>query len=468
MVDELTNLARLEPAMWDDLGSEGRTLLHDDSNAPHGPRKAFEQHDAEVTCVPLASPGVDQMLPQVLTEVQPLTTAFSDAGFSLYLVGGIVRDMHLGVSLDDLDFDLTTEAPPETIREIVGPLSEAVWSQGEKFGTIGCRIDGRPYEITTHRADSYAEDSRKPEVVFGEDIEVDLSRRDFTVNAMAIDTSDGTHIDPFRGAEALKDRLLLTPIEPEVSFSDDPLRILRAARFVARLDLAVADPVRAAAINLIDRMSIVSEERIRDEFDKLLAAPRPSKGLRFLSAVGGWPYIAETIDTGQLADLGADLDRARVDRALRRLVVFSRTQSGDRATQLEKLRYSNSESREMRLALAGFDLVAHGGQDFEASTVRRLVDRVGYDSVPVLLELLDVRQVSDRGLGDLFAELDGQEDLSSLRPELSGEDVMDLLAIVPGPEVGAALSVLQERRYEDGPLDRASEVAFLLEKYRRR
>ncbi len=122
----------------------------------------------------------------------------------------------------------------------------------------------------------------------------------------------------------------------------------------------------------------------------------------------------------------------------------------------------------MRLALAGFDLVAHGGQDFEATTVRRLVDRVGYDAVPVLLELLDVRQVSDRRLGELFAELDAQEDLSNLRPELSGEDVMDLLGIVPGPEVGAALSVLQERRYEDGPLDRASEVAFLLEKYRRR
>jgi poly(A) polymerase len=468
VVDQLLDLNHVEPAVRDDLSAERRVLLDDDPNAAHWTREAFEQHDAEVTCLPLTSPGVDQMLPEVLSEVQSLTTTFSNAGFSLYLVGGIVRDIHLGVPIDDLDFDLTTEARPDKIRELVAPLSEAVWSQGEKFGTIGCRIDGRPYEITTHRAESYSDLSRKPKVVFGDDIEVDLSRRDFTLNAMAIDTTNGILIDPFDGLAALRDRALVTPIAPEVSFSDDPLRILRAARFLARLDLTVADPVRAAAVQLIDRMSIVSEERIRDEFDKLLAAPHPSKGLRFLSAVGAWSFIATTIDVSELVDMGADLDRSRIDRDLRRLAVFSRAASSDRGNQLEKLRYSNSESREMRLVLAGFDLVTHGGQTFEATTVRRLVDRVGYESMPLLLELLDVRQMPDRGLGALFADLDERENLASLGPELTGEDIMDLLGIDPGPEVGAALSVLQERRFEDGPLDRASEVAFLLEKYRRR
>ena len=468
VVDKLSDLIHTKPSMRDDLRTKRRVLPDDDPNTAHGAREAFEQHDAEVTCLPLASPGVDQMLPDVLSEVQSLTTAFSDAGYSLYLVGGIVRDIHLGVPIADLDFDLTTEARPEKIRELIAPLSDAVWSQGEKFGTIGCRIDGRPYEITTHRAESYSDESRKPEVVFGDDIEVDLSRRDFTLNAMAIDTTHGTLIDPFDGLAALRDRSLVTPIEPEISFSDDPLRILRAARFVARLDLTVADPVRAAAVALIDRMSIVSEERIRDEFDKLLAAPLPSKGLRFLSAVGAWPHVVSTIDSNDVLEMGADLDRARIDRDLRRLVVFSRTASRDRQSQLERLRYSNSESRAMRLVLAGFDLVAHGGQEFEASTVRRLVDRVGYESMPLLLELVEVRQVSDRGLGALFADLDERENLASLGPELTGEDIMDLLGIVPGPEVGAALSVLQERRFEEGPLDRSSEVAFLLEKYRRR
>lgn len=408
------------------------------------------------------------MMKQVLREVEPLTEAFTKAGYSLYLVGGIVRDMQLGVAIGDLDFDLTTDARPPMIRELVGPLSDAVWGQGEKFGTIGCRIGARPYEITTHRAESYSDDSRKPEVVFGDDIDVDLSRRDFTVNAMAVQTTDGSLVDPFNGREALTNRSLMTPIEPEDSFSDDPLRILRAARFIARLDLAVAEPVHAAAVALIDRLSIVSAERIRDEFDKLLVADTPSKGLRFLSSVGAWPYIAPTIDEAQLTGLGADLDRSRVDRELRRLVVYSRCPSGERANQLDALRYSNTESRAMRLVLAGFDLVKQGGQDFEETTVRRLVDRVGYESMPLLFELLDTRQVNDRGLEAKFTELDAAEDLSSLRPELTGEDIMDILGIDPGPEVGAALSVLQERRFEHGPLDRTSEMTYLLEKYRRR
>lgn len=408
------------------------------------------------------------MMPAVLEEVKPLTDAFSAAGFSLYLVGGIVRDLQLDVPLDDLDFDLTTDARPEDVREIVGPLSEAIWGQGEKFGTIGCRINGRPYEITTHRADSYNDASRKPEVVFGDDINVDLSRRDFTVNAMAVRTSDGTLIDPFDGIQALSNKLLTTPIEPEVSFADDPLRILRAARFIARLDLAVSDEVRAAALELIDRMSIVSAERIRDEFDKLLAAPAPSKGVRFLASVGAWPYIAPFVDDADVADVGADLDRSRMDRDLRRLVVFSRSASWQRAAELDRLRYSSAESREIRLTLAGFDIVAQGGQTLETTTVRRLVDRVSYESMPLLVELLAARQINDRGLADLFAALDSAEDLSSLQPELTGEDIMDLLGIDPGPEVGAALSVLQERRFEEGPLDRQGEVAYLLEKYRRR
>jgi poly(A) polymerase len=404
----------------------------------------------------------------VIAEVKDLTAAFSARGYELYLVGGIVRDLWLGAPLESLDFDLTTVARPDEIRVLIEPLADAVWAQGEKFGTIGCRIGDRPYEITTHRAESYVDGSRKPDVVFGDDIEVDLSRRDFTVNAMAIRLSDGELIDPFDGRGALERRMLQTPIEPEVSFSDDPLRILRAARFIARYGLTVSPEVTGAASALIERMSIVSAERIRDEFDKLLLAPEPGSGLAFLSQVGAWSFTAPSIDVGELGVIGEELDRSRVDLDLRRAIVFSHCPSAERAQQLEALRYSNAEARKLRLVLAGVDLVAQGGQDLEDTTVRRLVDRVGYEALPLVLDVIDVRDIRDRGLGGVFVRLDVEEDLSDLLPGLTGDDIMDLLGIEPGPEVGAAMSVLQERRFEDGPLERQDEITFLLEKYRRR
>jgi len=246
------------------------------------------------------------------------------------------------------------------------------------------------------------------------------------------------------------------------------LRILRAARFIARYDLSIDPELRTAASSLSDRMSIVSVERIRDELDKLLTAPRPSLGLAFLADVGAWRFVSSWIGTDQIEQIGRELDRSRVDVDLRRAVIFSHSAPGDRAAQLEHLRYSNAESRRLRLVLAGLDLVSHGGQDFEPTTVRRLVDRVDYSSMALLLGLIEVLAIRDRGLPRLFAELDEAEDLSDLAPGLSGEDVMDLLGIEPGPEIGAAIGVLQERRFEDGPLDRQDEINFLLQKYRRR
>jgi len=360
----------------------------------------------------------------VVREAGPIATAFAEAGYSLFLVGGIVRDLHLDSPLDALDFDLTTDALPVEVKRLVDPLATAVWTQGEKFGTIGCQINGRPYEITTHRAESYTDEARKPEVQFGDDIMIDLSRRDFTVNAMAIDLMSSELIDPFNGRQDLEDRVLRTPIEPSVSFADDPLRILRAARFIARYDLAIAPDVTNAATSLIDRMSIVSTERIRDELDKLLAAPAPSRGLAFFAEVGAWPYVSTAIDVDLLPEISEELDRSSIELVLRRAIIFSRVPADERRDQLEHLRYSNAESRQLR-------------------------------------------QIPDRKLAEVFGELDASEDLSDVSPSLAGEDVMELLSIEPGPEVGAALSVLQERRYEHGPIDREAEVAFLVETYRR-
>ena len=404
---------------------------------------------------------------QVIGETQAMRDAFVDAGFELYLVGGIVRDLHLGAPLDELDFDMTTDARPADIKGLVDSLSTAVWTQGEKFGTIGCQIGGRPVEITTHRAESYTEDSRKPEVVFGDHIEVDLSRRDFTVNAMAIRLSDEELVDPFDGRGALERRELLTPIEPEVSFADDPLRILRAARFIARYELAVDPAVMAAGKTLIERMSIVSAERIRDEFDKLLSAPAPANGLSFLAEVGAWPFVAASVEVSQLAQIGSELDGSDRDLTLRRAIVFSHCDEGDRATTLTNLRYSNEESRHIRLLLAGFDVVRFGGQPMDAPMLRRLIARVGHANMGLLTELLAARGVDDRGLGKLMTELGDVEDLSDLAPVLSGAEVMELLELTPGPEVGAALGVLRERRLEDGPLSRDGEIDWLRSRYRK-
>lgn len=403
----------------------------------------------------------------VLREMEPIGQAFAAAGFELYLVGGIVRDLHLGAPLDELDVDLTTNARPADIKRLVQPLSSAVWTQGERFGTIGCQINGRPIEITTHRAESYTDASRKPDVVFGDEINVDLSRRDFTLNSMAIRVATGELIDPFDGLGALEQRRLVTPIEPEVSFSDDPLRILRASRFIARYDLRVEPAVMAAGIELIDRMSIVSIERIRHEFDKLLSAPKPSAGLAFLEHVGAWPYIAPSIELSTLGTIGEELDRAPVDVSLRRAVVFSHCDASDRAATLSNLRYSNDDSRRLRLLLASLDMVRSGSQPFDASTLRRLVARLGYGELPILRQLVHVLGVNDRGLGDRYDELEASEDLADLAPKMTGEQVMELLDLTPGPEVGAALGVLQERRFEEGPLDASGEAEFLRARYRR-
>ena len=170
--------------------------------------------------------------------VAPLAATFSGAGYRLYLVGGLIRDDLLGRVRDDVDYDLTTDARPETIKTLVDPFADAVWTAGERFGTIACRIDGAVYEITTHRADAYDESSRKPIVEFGDNVHDDLARRDFTVNAMAIDLADGALVDPFGGGADLEAGRLRTPLDPEISFSDDPLRMLRAARFIATLGLA--------------------------------------------------------------------------------------------------------------------------------------------------------------------------------------------------------------------------------------
>jgi poly(A) polymerase len=196
--------------------------------------------------------------PLLLAEVRPLADRFASARHRLYLVGGVVRDQVLGRHVDaSSDIDLTTDARPPDIKRIVRPLASAVWTQGERFGTIGCRIGERSYEITTHRGDVYVPDSRKPAVTYSDTIEHDLARRDFTVNAMAAELPDGAIIDPYNGRADLASHTLRTPLAPEVSFGDDPLRMLRAARFAASYALAPEPALVAAVEAMAARLAIV-------------------------------------------------------------------------------------------------------------------------------------------------------------------------------------------------------------------
>jgi poly(A) polymerase len=229
----------------------------------------------------------------VLAELAPLAARFAASGHRLYLVGGTVRDLLVGTGMGDFDIDLTTDARPPDIKRCLDGWAESIWTQGEKFGTIGARRDTREgrriYEITTFRAESYTDDSRKPHVVFADAIESDLSRRDFTVNAMALELTGGKSpelVDPFGGAADLATRVLRTPLGPEVSFTDDPLRMLRAARFIAGYELDPDAALVAAVERMAGRLEIVSSERIRDELDKLITIDHPAAGLWFLVDTG--------------------------------------------------------------------------------------------------------------------------------------------------------------------------------------
>jgi poly(A) polymerase len=446
---------------------------------------------------------IPERLQPVLAATQPLADRFADGGQQLYLVGGIVRDLLLGRSLADGDIDLATDAHPERIKELIAPVAEAVWTQGERFGTIGCRIGGRDFEITTHRAEAYDPESRKPEVVFAEKIEADLSRRDFTVNAMAIALPEPRLVDPFDGAADLAAGVLRTPLSPTESFTDDPLRMLRAARFIAGYALAPEESLVAAVVAMRERLSIVSAERIRDEFDKLMIVDDPSPGLWFL------------VDTGLMDEFLPEFPSLRVeqDPIHRHKDVLAHTiavvagvsarkpdGSANRITRLAALyhdlgkpktrsigpkgvsfhhhevvgaRMTRERMRALRYSKADVDAVSQlvflhlrfhtYGMGWTDAAVRRFVRDAG----PLLDELVELtrcdcttrnkRKAAElaRRMDDLeerIDELRQHEELAAVRPDLDGNAVMELLDLPPGPQVGRAMAFLLELRLEHGPL----------------
>ncbi len=435
----------------------------------------------------------------MLEPVAPLADRFADAGHRLYLVGGIVRDLLADRPVGERnDLDLTTDATPEQIKARVRPLASAVWTQGERFGTIGATIDGQDYEITTHRAEVYEPDSRKPSVRFATEIDADLSRRDFTVNAMALEvtTAEPTLIDPFGGLGDLMAKVLRTPVDPEVSFSDDPLRMMRAARFIASFDLTPTPELLASVRAMAERLEIVSAERIRDELCKLIVVPDPSAGLWFLHDTGLADVFLPELPAMRLEQDPIHRHKdvlahtiAVVRQSPPRLVVRlsalfhdvakPKTRSigphgvsfhhhevvGARMTKdrMRALRFSNEMvadvSRLVYLHLR-FHTYEMGWSD---SAVRRFVRDAG----PLLADLLALTrsdcttrnkrkaEALERRIDDLearIAQLQEAEELASIRPDLDGAAVMAHLGVPPGPIVGRALSHLLEVRLDEGPL----------------
>jgi poly(A) polymerase len=442
----------------------------------------------------------------VLAELRPLGAMFSSASFRLYLVGGMVRDLLLDRATDQLDFDLTTDATPPQIKELLSGWADAVWTAGERFGTISCQKNGRTYEITTHRAEAYSPDSRKPEVQFSLDINTDLSRRDFTVNAMALEVTaeQPVLVDPFGGATDLIARVLRTPLSPTESFSDDPLRMMRAARFISTLKLEPVAELVEAVKSMHERLKIVSPERIRNELDRLMVTEFPSLGLWFLVDTGLAAHFFPELPAMKLEqdpihrhkdvlthtfavvenvqpnaapdfdfritrlaalfhDIGKPKTRSFKDGkgvTFHHHEVVGARMSRDR---LKALRYS-SEDVHAITELVALHLRFHTYQmGWTDAAVRRYVRDAGkYLAELNVLTRCDCTTRNEKKaltlakrMDELEArieELAKEEEIAAMRPELDGAAVMKHLQLQPGREVGAALEFLMEVRLEEGLL----------------
>jgi poly(A) polymerase len=458
---------------------------------------------------------VPERFRHLVEATEELAERFARADKRIYLVGGSVRDALLagsgtGALPEDreFDFDLTTDARPEEIEKLVSGWADVVWTQGARFGTIGCSAHGRRYEITTHRAEVYRPESRKPEVTFDDDIETDLSRRDFTVNAMALSLPDFQLLDPFNGLKDLAAGVLRTPLEPDVSFEDDPLRMLRAARFTAGYGLTPETELVEAVRRGHHRLAIVSAERIQGELDRLMMVEKPSIGLWFVVETGlaaeflpELPGLALEQDPihrhkDVLAHTLAVVDRTSRDRVLRLAALFHdvgkpKTRAfapggvvtfhhhevvGARMTRerMEALRYPKEDVATVT-KLVELHLRFH---TYQLGWTERAVRRYARDAGPLLDRLNELTRcdcttrnaAKARALGRRMDELEARiadlrarEELDAMRPDLDGNRVMELLGVRPGPVIGRALDFLLELRIEEGPLGEEEATRRLLQ-----
>jgi poly(A) polymerase len=446
--------------------------------------------------------------------VDDLGRMFAAAGHELALVGGPVRDAMLGRRHNDLD--LTTSARPDEIQRLLDPWADATWDIGRAFGTIGSRKGPFQVEITTYRSDQYDASSRKPAVDFGDTLEGDLGRRDFTVNAMAVRVPSRDFVDPYGGVVDLAHGILRTPGRPEDSFSDDPLRMMRAARFAAQLGFEVDPGVVAAMTAMAGRIEIVSAERVREELVKLVLAAHPRRGLTLLVETGlaalvlpelpalvlesdehhrhkdvyehTLTVLEQSIDledrlggpdfVSRFAALMHDVGKPRTRRFLAdgSVTFHHHDVVGAKLTRkrMQALRFSGDDTDSVS-TLVELHLRFHGygeGQ-WTDSAVRRYVRDAGDQ-----LERLHVLTRADcttrnrdkaeqlrRTYDDLEARIErlsAEEELAAIRPDLDGSQIMEILGIPPGPQVGEAYRFLLELRLDEGPQSYDETRAALL------
>jgi poly(A) polymerase len=442
-----------------------------------------------------------------------LAERFVAAGHQLYLVGGSVRDAVLGRLGNDLDF--ATDARPEQVRRLVSGWADAVWDTGIAFGTIGARRRGTECEITTFRADTYDRKSRKPEVHFGDSIEGDLVRRDFTVNAMAVDLSTKRFIDPHDGLSALARRRLDTPATPQESFADDPLRMMRAVRFVSQLGFTVEPRVLTAIHEMRDELTRITAERIQAELSKLLCGRFPRRGIELMVDTGLADHVLpevpamrleidehhqhkdvyqhslvvldqaialETPDEGpdlvlRLAALLHDIGKPPTRRFIpdggvsfhHHEVVGAKMAR----KRLRALRYSKEIIEDVaQLVYLHLRFHGYGRGEWTDSAVRRYVTDAGpllnrlhklvrADSTTRNRRKAAALQHTYDGLEERIARIAAEEDLARVRPDLDGNEIMRLLGLPPGPLVGQAWRFLKDLRLDRGPLDHEDAVAEL-------
>jgi len=437
--------------------------------------------------------------------LRKLGELFQAAGFEIALVGGPVRDAFLGRIAPDLDF--TTSANPDQILKLIKPIASATWDIGREFGTIAATVDGHEVEITTYRADSYDKESRKPTVEFGDNLEDDLVRRDFTVNAMALRLPDKTFVDPHNGLRDLLDKTLRTPSAPEVSFSDDPLRMMRAARFASQLGFEIELKTFEAMVNMADRIEIISKERVRDELTKLLLSGDPRPGLEALvdSGIAGivlpeLPALKLEVDEhhhhkdvyqhtltvvyqaiGYEKDYGLDKDLVLRLAALMHDVgkpATRRLEPGGGVSfyhhdvvgaklaskRLKELRFDGDTIKAVaRLIELHLRFFGYSDQPWSDSAVRRYVRDA--DEQLLRLHALTRADVTTRNqkkadrlsfayddLETRIKTLSEQEELNAIRPDLNGQQIMEILNLKPGREVGEAYNFLLEIRLDEGEL----------------
>ncbi|MEV6229286.1 CCA tRNA nucleotidyltransferase [Saccharopolyspora shandongensis] len=456
-------------------------------------------------------------LVKVAPIAEELAQRFAAAGHRLYLVGGSVRDALLGRLGTDLDF--TTDAHPEQVRELLTGWAETIWDTGIQFGTLGAYRHGTTVEITTFRADTYDGVGRKPDVTFGDTIEGDLVRRDFTVNAMAIELPARTFVDLHGGMADLAERRLDTPAAPEDSFADDPLRMLRAARFVSQLGFTAADRVVTAMTDMATQITRITPERVHVELSKLLCGENPRRGIELLVETGLADHVLpevpamkleidehhqhkdvyrhsltvldQAIDLEQAADPGGEPDLVLRLAALLHDIgkpATRRFESGGGVSfhhhevvgakmvrkRLRALRYPKDVIKDVA-DLVFLHLRFHGYSDgqWTDSAVRRYVNDAG-PLLPRLHKLVradcttrNKRKASalQRAYDDLEERIEriaAAEDLAKVRPDLDGNEIIRLLGVEPGPVVGQAWKHLKELRLDRGPMSHDEAVEELL------